>query len=113
MIGLGQVDGCALGTINLSKKMICAESVFLNFRHFRHFSSLLSADALWRVRHLIYVKSHPYGVKPNPGPLGSDSLHSQRMVWLFDEQQYLLGFTMRRFDIKIADFVKKGFIADF
>ena len=52
-------------------------------------------------------------MKPNPGPLGSDSLHSQRMVWLFDEQQYLLGFTMRRFDIKIADFVKKGFIADF
>jgi len=53
------------------------------------------------------------GWKPKPGPFGSDSLHSQRMVRLFDEQQYLLGFTMRRFDIKIADFVKKGFITDF
>jgi len=37
---------------------------------------------------------------------------------LFDEflagmWNYLIGFTMRRFYIKIADFVKKGFITDF
>jgi hypothetical protein len=36
--------------------------IFFNLVHFRHFSSLLSADALWRVRHFpfsLLIPDHP------------------------------------------------------